>query len=110
MVYNDDVYYSIVDFPKDNELYGRFKGKNPKSVANKAFSCLIKFINEDDNEGKFLVFVIRNMITNKEYKYIGNRIKLQNPIKVEKDGKLVIYKYKNVIGKYRKVLDQIKTD
>jgi len=105
---NNNIYYSIVDFPKDMELYGKFKGINPKSAANKAFSSLIKFINKDDiNEGKFLVFVIRNMSTNKEYKYIGNRIELQNPIRIKKDGQLVIYKYKNVIGKYRNELDKI---
>jgi len=107
MSYNN--IYSIVDFPNDKELYGNFEGNNPKSAANKAFSYLIKFIDKNyDNQGKFLVFVIRNMSTNKEYKYIGNRIKLQNPIRVNKNGRSFVYEYKNVIGKYKKELDKIK--
>ena len=106
MSYNN--IYSIVDFPNDKELYGNFEGNNPKSAANKAFSYLIKFIDKNyDNQGKFLVFVIRNMSTNKEYKYIGNRIKLENPVVVSKNGKEIIYNYKNVIGIYNPDLEKI---
>jgi hypothetical protein len=105
---NNNIYYSIVDFPNDNQLYGKFKGSSPKKAANKALSCLIKFMNNnEDFFGKFIVFVIKNNSTKKEYKYIGNRIKLENPIKVEKNGKTIIYKYKNVIGKFREELDLI---
>jgi hypothetical protein len=105
---NNNKYYSIVDFPNDNQLYGKFKGSSPKKAANKALSCLIKFMNNnDDFFGKFIVFVIKNNSTKKEYKYIGNRIKLENPIKVVKNGKTIIYNYKNVIGKFREELDLI---
>jgi len=109
---NNMHYYSIVDFPEDNQLYGKFKGINAKAAANKAFSSLIKFIdidksNEDNFLGKFIVFVIKDIKTNAEYKYIGNRIKLENPVIVIKDGKEIKYKYKNVIGKYNKELDKL---
>jgi hypothetical protein len=108
---NEEYIYTIVDFPSDGIFYGRFKGNHPKIAANKAFKFLMKFINkeskEDDFIGKFLVFVIKNLNTNKEHKYIGNRIKLENPVKIIKNNKEIEYKYKNVIGKYNIELDKI---
>ena len=41
------------------------------------------------------------------YKYIGSRIKLEKPITITKNNKVVQYKYKNVIGKYKEELDKI---
>ena len=104
--------YTIVDFPNDNETFGKFRGTIPKRVASKAFSSLIQFINidtlnEDEIQEKFIVFVIKNIENEKMYKYIGTRIKLKNPIKVIKNGKEIEYKFKNVIGKYNKELDLI---
>ena len=68
-------YYSIVDFPKDHQNYGKFKAKTSKEAASKIFTFLIKFIdisdinsknNKDDIFlGKFIVFVIKKMDTNK---------------------------------------------
>lgn len=116
MSYNNNNYYTIVDFPEDNQTYGKYKGSVPRIAANRAFSALIKFIDIGDNSnedrflGKFLVFVIKDLNTTKEpkeYKYIGTRIKLKNPVKVIKDGKEIEYKYKNVIGKYNLELDKI---
>ena len=107
---NINNYYTIVDFPNDGEYYGEYEGKYPKIAANKAFTKLLKFTNnleEDDFLGKFIVFVIKNINTNKEYKYIGNRIKLQNPIHKVINGKTIIFKYKNVIGNYNSELDKI---
>jgi hypothetical protein len=112
-MYTKNNYYTIVDFPKDNQNYGTYEGKYPKSAANKAFSKLLQFIKttnnlqKDDFLGKFLVFVIKNINTNKEYKYIGNRIKLHNPIEKIINGRKIIYRYKNVIGKYNPELDKI---
>ena len=101
--------YTIVDFPEDNQTYGIFKENIPKKAANKALTALLKFIdtdninNKDSFLGKFIVFVIKDIETNKIYKYIGTRIKLENPIKNSN----IEYKYKNVIGKYKKELDSI---
>ena len=100
--------YTIVDFPEDNQTYGSFKGKTPKIAASKIMTHLIKYLvlnNTDDLHGKFIVFVIRDIDSEKEYKYIGNRIKLHNPVIIEKDGKKIEYKYKNIIAKYRVELD-----
>jgi hypothetical protein len=104
--------FTIVDFPEDNQTYGRFSSVVPKKAANKAFSAITKVIMNNENNddyfiGKFIVFVIRDIKNNKEYKYIGNKIKLENPIVVYKDGKEVKYNYKNVIGKYSEELDKI---
>ena len=117
MVYNNNGnnnvnYYTIVDFPEDNQTYGKFKGTSPKKAGSKVFSFLFKFMNIDKNDensffGKFIVFVIRNIKTGKEYKYIGNRIKLENPIKIRKNNKEIEYNYKNVIGKFKPQLDLI---
>lgn len=113
MVYNNNnsYTYTIVDFPENNQFYGKFKGTIPKKVASKAFSSLVQFMDidleKDEFQGKFIVFVIKNIKTGKMYKYIGNRIKLHNPIKIVKNGIEVEYKYKNVIGKYRNELNKI---
>ena len=102
-------YYTIVDFPNDKQNYGKFKAGNPKKAANKAFSTLIKFIDtKNDFLGKFLVFVIKDLNTNEEHKYIGSRIELENPVKFTKsNGTNIEYKYKNVIGDYSPELEKL---
>jgi ABC-type enterochelin transport system ATPase subunit len=111
MVYNNNYnknYYTIVDFPKENQTYGKFSGTCPKNAASKAYSVLFKHLKDKENLfGKFIVFVIRDINNNKEYKYIGNRIKLENPVVVSKNGKEIIYNYKNVIGIYNPDLEKI---
>ena len=105
---NNNKNFTIVDFPEDNQTYGNFSGLSPKKAANKVFSFLLKFLNEDifnDFSGKFIVFVIKDIQSNKIYKYIGTRIILKNPIHSKKNNKDIIYKYKNVIGKYKPELD-----
>jgi len=100
-------YYTIVDFPK-GKTYGKFSGTIPKNAASKAYSVLFKLMKDNDNLfGKFIVFVIRDIETNKEYKYIGSRIKLENPVVVNKNGKEITYNFKNVIGEYNQKLDKI---
>jgi hypothetical protein len=106
---NNNKNYCIVDFPEDDQIYGNFTGSIPKKAANKAFSFLLKFLNEDINNdlsGKFIVFTIKNIESNKTYKYIGTRIQLKNPI-FSKDNRNIKYLYKNVIGKYKPELDLI---
>jgi len=104
--------FAIVDFPKDKQLYGKFNANTPKDAANEVFTFLFHFMNKSNNEneflGKFIVFTVIDLHTNKTYKYIGNRIKLKNPItKTNKNGIVHKYIYKNVIGKYKDVLDKI---
>ena len=102
--------YSIVDFPKDGQKYGKFEGKYPKIAATKAFSFLMNFMNRQNNDdltGKFIVFVIKENNTNKYHKYIGTRVKLHKPIIVKKNNKDVTYKFKDVVGRYNDELDKI---
>ena len=106
---NNKKYYTIVDFPSQKQTYGKFSGTIPKNAASKAYSVLFKFMKQNDNLfGKFIVFVIREIETNKEYKYIGSRIKLQNPVVVNKNGKEIIYNFKNVIGIFDQNLNKIE--
>jgi len=101
--------YTIVDFPEPGKTYGKFTGTIPKNAASKSFSFLFNFMkNKHDLFGKFIVFIIKDIKTNKEYKYIGSRIKLHNPVVVNKKGKDIIYKYKNVVGVYSNDLQKIK--
>jgi hypothetical protein len=105
---NDLNTFSIVDFPQEGMTYGQFKDNIPKKAAEQAFTYLFNIMSEKDKidfTGKFIVFVIKNNNNGKLYKYLGNRIKLKNPVKKYEDGKYVYYYYKNVIGKYRPELD-----
>ncbi len=100
--------YTIVDFPKENKTYGEFSGASPKRAADKAFTKLYKLSKINNNSSDFLVFTIKNKRTNKEYKYIGKRIKLIKPIVVKRGGKEITYKYINTIGKYSSELNKNK--
>ncbi len=100
--------YTIVDFPKEDTTYGEFSGASPKRAADKAFTKLYKLSKINNNSSDFLVFTIKNKRTNKEYKYIGKRIKLIKPIVVSRGGKEITYKYINTIGKYRSELNSNK--
>jgi hypothetical protein len=109
---NKENTYTIVDFPENGKYYGKFVAKKPKIAGIGAFSTLMNFVNNnsDNFTGKFIVFVIRNIDTKKEYKYIGNRVKLENKVynnKVNKNGNRLEYIYKDVVGVYREELDKI---
>ena len=104
MVYNNSS-YTLVDFQSNKPVY--FNGSIPKHAASKAFNYLTSFIDTSDFDGKFVVFVIRNTMSNKEYKYMGNRIKLIKPVRRLINGQYMTYNYKNVIGKYDPKLDNL---
>jgi hypothetical protein len=100
--------YTVVDFPNQNETFGRFTGSSPKRAANKAFTRLAKISKLNNTNRQFIVFTILNLTNDKEYKYIGTRIKLMKPRVVNRGGKKIVYKYINTVGKYKEVLDKIK--
>lgn len=103
---NNKIYtYSIVDFPKDGKLFGKYKSSTSKKAAEKALSDLSVIVKDEidfnkNNSGKFIVFVLINNETKEEIKYLGTRIRL--------DDRLKKYKYKNVVGIYKDELDLIK--
>jgi hypothetical protein len=101
-------YYTIVDFPEDNKTFGKYLGSNPKKAAIKAFNDLVKFVDDDlENEGKFVVYVLRNIETGEEHSFMGNKIKLKNPVLSKKNGKELTFHYKNVVSKYDPRLNNI---
>lgn len=101
--------YSIVDFPEDNQNFGDFKAKTPKKAAHYAFDYLSNISNLKSQFGVYIVFTIVDNDTQKEYSYIGSRIKLENPVVKIENGEKKMYYYKNVIGKYSDELNKMKT-
>ena len=95
----------------NEEIQGRYCGKKPKQAANKAFSSIIKDIKKSGNQhggvNVDISFSIRECTRNskhKEYKYVGVRKSLNNPVKVEinnDDGskKEITYNFQNKIQK-----------
>ena len=101
--------YAIVDFPEDGKLFGTISETTPKKAAEKAFTKLLKYTsdinfentnNDDAFLGKFLVFVIKNLDSKNEHKFIATRIKLAKEVNNK-------YKYKNIVGVYNNRLDNV---
>lgn len=96
--------YEIVDYPNKGNKHGEYKGITPKSAAYKAFTYLAKqFDIKNTNINNHLIFSLRNKTNNKIYTYIGTRIELNKPIIVNKNGKKITYKHKNIITKYNNI-------
>lgn len=80
-----------------NNNISRFYGKTPKEAASKAFTSLIK--NIDQNELNFSIIECTQNSKKKIYKYDGKRIKLENPILRKIGNKEFHYNFKNLILK-----------
>jgi hypothetical protein len=103
--------YQIVDFPEQSKTFGHYEAYFPKQAAMQAFQLLSNIVHENlDQDGQFVVFVIQNKETKKEYKYIGAKVKLENPVVKYENGTPVAYHYKNVIGKYNPALDKLNSN
>ena len=100
--------FEILDFPKEGKNFKLGKEKTIKSAANSAFELITNSIEQDIlKEENFLVFNIKETNSNKEYKFIGKKIKLENPVYKTINGEEHIFEYKNIIGEYKKALDNI---
>jgi hypothetical protein len=98
--------YELVDFPKHGNSYGTYKGSTPKQAAKKAFSKLARLSHLNNSNQKFIVFVIRAKVPNKngikrEFKYMGQRVKLEHGIEIKRGNKTVTIKYKNIVNKFK---------
>jgi len=94
--------YSLVDYPKKGQKYGKYKGQYPSQAAKKFVSFLSKQHNFSNSKSKkALIFTIVNNKTGKEYKYVGTRIKLHTPTIININNKQISYKYKNVATLYK---------
>jgi hypothetical protein len=101
--------YTLLNFPKEGEKYGKYTGKSPGIVANKIFNKLMKYYNFMDNiDGKkYLVFEFQNMMTGKIYEYIGTPIILQNPISVNIHNQNISVNHRSIVVKYDKIMKEI---
>lgn len=99
--------FTIVDYPKRGDTYGRYIASHPIYAAKKALTQLSRKIDlENTNKKNIMVFTIRETTNNSNknlYKYAGTRIKLDKPLVVKRNGKKIVYKYRNIITDYNKL-------
>ena len=95
--------YTIIDYPSDNKTTGLYKGKRPIQAAKKALSRLTRDLDHHNNKGnhnKLLVFEMKCLDDDNIFKFIGTRIKLNKPKKVNLGGKTITYNFKNLVSYY----------
>ena len=87
--------YVLLDYPNSNDETGKYKSRYPQLAASKAFSQIINNydVSNTSKEKRYLLFAIRNKRTNKIYEYIGAKIKLYKPVKINN----IFYNYRNLI-------------
>lgn len=95
--------YQLLHYPKKNENYGEFKAKKPGKAAEKILHFLFKNHKKENpsfvDQFAYLVFKFKNIQTNKNYCYIGQKMKLERPIlRSTKNGKNIQYNYKTVVA------------
>jgi len=87
--------FTIVDYPNVGETYGKYTGKHPGDAADKVLTELAKKVNlKNSNEKNFIFFTIRDISSGKEYSYIGTRVELYKPVKLDNG---IIVKFRNNI-------------
>ena len=92
-------------FVDGEEAHGRFCGAKPKQAANKAFTSLSKTNEQVGGAGpyKFSIVECTRGSKHKRYNYIGERVKLNKPMKVKigngPNAKEIEYNYNNRIMK-----------
>ena len=87
--------FVLLDFPKPNHEYGKFLSHDPKEAACQAFAKISDYydISNKETEKKYLLFALKNKNNNKIHEYIGAKIELFKPMKI--NNKLV--KYRNLV-------------
>ena len=97
--------FTILDFPKKGQEYGRYLSTSPSNAASKAFTQLSRIINlKNSNVKNHVIFTIRETTQGspeKTYTYIGTRVELEQPIIQNISGKQITYRFKNIISKYK---------
>ena len=98
---NNKKIFEIIDFPNKGEDYQLTPSNSANAAALKAFTKLSKEYNlQNTNKKNHLVFNIKNKQNGKIYKFIGTRIKLMEPLIVERNGKKISYNYRSIVAKY----------
>lgn len=100
-------YFKVVVDGKVTDARGRFSGTKPKQAANKALTSILKS-REKDGQGvngkiKFSIIECTRGSKHKQYDYVGERLQLQNPMKVTIGkgdvSKVIEYKFNNKVMK-----------
>jgi len=85
----------------DNYVGGRFSGQKPKQAASKALSTILK--QGVPSPVVFSIIECTRGAKHKVYKYVGERIKLETPMKVTigigPDAREIEYNYTNKVKK-----------
>lgn len=95
--------YTIIDYPINNKTTGMYKGKRPIQAAKKALSRITRDLDHHNNKGnnnKLLVFEMKCLDNGKQFKFIGTRVKLNKPKTINIGGKMVTYKFKNLVSHF----------
>lgn len=87
--------------------HGRFSGAKPKQAANKALTSLAKALEQNGQTGggkiNFSIVECTRGSKHKKYDYVGERVKLTNPMRVQigsgPDAKEIVYNYSNKVMK-----------
>lgn len=87
--------------------HGRFSGSKPKQAANKALTSILKTMEKDGKDTnkkiRFSIVECTRGSRHKSYNYIGERVELQEPMKVQigngNNAKVIEYKYNNKVMK-----------
>ncbi len=103
-------YFTVIDYPKKGDVFGVYRALSPKRAANRAFTKLGKIFDVKNENDKWLVFYIQEVFVDKKdnlnrgkiYKYIGTRVQLVKPIERNINGKIIQYKFKNIVGQLKK--------
>ena len=99
---NNKKIFEIIDFPTNGKNFHLGENKTVKGAAHNAFELISNSIEQDILlEENFLVFCIRDISKQKEYSFIGKKIKLENPVYRTINGEEFEFYYKNVIGAYK---------
>lgn len=100
------------------EAHGRFSGTKPKQAANKALTSILKSkekvggsgTTETQGQIKFSIIECTRGSKHKQYNYIGERVKLDNPMKVKigkgPNIKEIEYRFNNRVMKDKTALMQ----
>ena len=87
--------FSLLDFPEPDKEYGKYIGNSPDEAASKVFSSIIDNfdVGNSENEKRYLLFAIKNKETNKVHEFLGAKIELYKPLRINN----ILYKYRNLI-------------
>ena len=86
-----------------SEFKGRYFGRKPKQAGLKALKRIV--LDNKLQPNKNVLFKLRECTRGSKKKtffYVGKRVKLKKPVKVNIGGNEIVYKYTNELKKYKK--------